>query len=411
MSLSSKQNMRRFALPLTLIAVVWLGMIMLDWSMRFAWFHWERTIVSTPSQAIYMGDSPPLSVREIATRKGGDLSGMLGGSRGAGEYEVEHPGCTTYSDEYGLPNIPPTTGVNYRVALVGDSFMVQGSGTSNFLGGRLSRLLGEPVYTIAQAGRGPARPFSGALLHPYFRMQPPQLVILGVPERDATGYIFTSMAYQTLRNLQATNSRSLSEGTRVLWSQLAPAQLGKSLPNTSIMAQAMRRVWTRLRGIVGSARRADVYVSNRAFAGFPMLFYRVNIEALFWLPETRNVEAARRAAQSIQSQALTPRGIDLVIVLIPEKEQVYREYVPLDAYPGGGDVWPSSVFDTLAPALAAEGIAVVNLLPVFREAAARGELIYWPDDTHWNEAGVQLASETIAHAIKAHTNQRALNTP
>lgn len=411
MSLPSKKILWPFAVPMALIACIWLGMLAVDWGMRFAWFHWERTIVSRPTQAIYMGDAEPLSVQTAPPGRGGDLANMLGSAKEAAEFSLERPGgYTTYTDEYGLPNIPPTTGINYRVLLVGDSFLVQGFGTSNFLGGRLSRLLDEPVYTIAQAGRGPARPFSGALLHPYFRAHAPPILILGVPERDATGYIFTSMAYQTLRNLRTNALDSAAENTRVLWSQLAPAQLGKSLPNTSIMAQVMRRGWARVRAVVGTASKADVYISDRLLDGAHLLFYRVNIESLFWSEATRNVEAARRAARTLQREVIVPRGVQWVIVLIPEKEQVYREYVPARAYPKD-EAWPPSVFDTLAPALESEGITVVNLLPVFRGAAARGELIYWPDDTHWNEAGIQLAAETIAHAIENQSAQRARPVP
>ena len=42
---------------------------------------------------------------------------------------------------------------------------------------------------------------------------------------------------------------------------------------------------------------------------------------------------------------------------------------------------------------------VVNLMPVFQEATARGEQLYWRDDTHWNDAGIRLAAEELWRVV------------
>lgn len=44
----------------------------------------------------------------------------------------------------------------------------------------------------------------------------------------------------------------------------------------------------------------------------------------------------------------------------------------------------------------------VDLLPVFEEAVARGELLYYPYDTHWNQDGHALAAQTVAEYMRAH---------
>ncbi len=42
----------------------------------------------------------------------------------------------------------------------------------------------------------------------------------------------------------------------------------------------------------------------------------------------------------------------------------------------------------------------IDLLPAFQEAVRRGELLYYPFDTHWNQAGHDLAARIIASAMK-----------
>ncbi len=46
------------------------------------------------------------------------------------------------------------------------------------------------------------------------------------------------------------------------------------------------------------------------------------------------------------------------------------------------------------------GWAFIDLLPAFEDAVARGELLYYPYDTHWNQAGHRLAGEVIAQALQ-----------
>jgi hypothetical protein len=43
----------------------------------------------------------------------------------------------------------------------------------------------------------------------------------------------------------------------------------------------------------------------------------------------------------------------------------------------------------------AQGIATLDLTPVFQEHAAQGEQLYFRFDAHWNNAGHTLAAQTI----------------
>lgn len=120
------------------------------------------------------------------------------------------------------------------------------------------------------------------------------------------------------------------------------------------------------------------------------------------------------------------------LVFIPTKEQLYFPYV----HPGarqflravnqrpslGKDDWlgyieaPISEDDEAAffeslygqrDAMkklveAQSGWLFIDLLPTFEEAVARGDLLYYPYDTHWNQAGHDLAAQVIADALRAH---------
>jgi len=51
-----------------------------------------------------------------------------------------------------------------------------------------------------------------------------------------------------------------------------------------------------------------------------------------------------------------------------------------------------------------QGIPFLDLTPAFQQAAARGELLYYDYDTHWNQSGHDLAGKTIAQYLKQNPN-------
>ncbi|MCU0497541.1 MAG: hypothetical protein MUF87_09345 [Anaerolineae bacterium] len=44
----------------------------------------------------------------------------------------------------------------------------------------------------------------------------------------------------------------------------------------------------------------------------------------------------------------------------------------------------------------------IDLMPAFERAVAEGQLLYYPYDSHWNQAGHDLAGRVIAEALRAH---------
>ncbi|HMP74725.1 MAG TPA: hypothetical protein PKE12_00370 [Kiritimatiellia bacterium] len=385
-------------LPLALLAVVWLGLGTLDWVMRLHWFQWHRGFIARPAKPHFMGDRVPLSTQVVSAVSGGDLSRLIGISAVQSQYAHPRPGSyALVSDEFGFLNQPPTMDRAYPVVLTGDSFLLQGAGMENLPGARVERLLEVPVYTIAYAGRGPAYAMTRALDHPNFRERHPRVLVWCVPERDATAHIFDSAAFDVMsfvyRADAAEHLRARRDGRRILWRNLAPDRLRASLPNTSILAQFMRRAWTHVAYALWGRISADVLIATAPVGDSTLLFYKQNELALRWPPAIRNVAGSVRAARHMNEDYFRPRGIHWVIALIPEKEQVYREVLP-------GALLPESALLELEAGLREANVPVVNLLHSFRAAALSGQLIFWPDDTHWNDAGMEIAARTLADELR-----------
>jgi SGNH hydrolase-like domain, acetyltransferase AlgX len=90
--------------------------------------------------------------------------------------------------------------------------------------------------------------------------------------------------------------------------------------------------------------------------------------------------------------------ISLLVVFAPEKFRVYRDYCtfrPDNACTGWRlDDLPTEIgrrVTALGP-----GIGFLDLTPALAAEAARGRLLYFPDDTHWSAEGHEVAGRTIA---------------
>ena len=220
----------------------------------------------------------------------------------------------------------------------------------------------------------------------------------GIVEREIGGGVFAGLTYH-LEHLQAagTNEVAPVAGRGFIWSSLLPATLKHSLPDSSAIAQFAAKVWNRARFAVFGQLTPEVAVATRPIAGGPMLFYAPAVHALKWTPAQRRVFQVADVLGQLD-QVCRERGMRLAIVLIPDKEQVYKNYLPASLNSDESPI-PESCLVELEGDLRERGIPVVNLLPAFAERAARGELLYWRDDTHWNTEAIRLAAQEAAGII------------
>lgn len=94
-----------------------------------------------------------------------------------------------------------------------------------------------------------------------------------------------------------------------------------------------------------------------------------------------------------------------VLMFIPTKAHIYAEY----STELSGTNWTSirkqqiAAKDNVRNAITGVAnelqIHMLDLTPVFETSARKGEMLYYPFDTHWNQAGRQAAAEAVAKAL------------
>jgi alginate O-acetyltransferase complex protein AlgJ len=99
----------------------------------------------------------------------------------------------------------------------------------------------------------------------------------------------------------------------------------------------------------------------------------------------------RVALLSLASQKLQQQGVSLVIALVPDKARVYAQHLTTGHYPAYNQARYSDALLGFQKA----GVVAVDLLTPLRQAAMTTE-VYYRTDTHWNQAGAQVAAQALA---------------
>lgn len=100
--------------------------------------------------------------------------------------------------------------------------------------------------------------------------------------------------------------------------------------------------------------------------------------------------------------AARQQNAELVVLLFPSKEQVYWPIVSTLVEDAAAFKvnWPH---DEVRAWCEANGVAYLDLTPVFAGEAAQGKQLYYRFDAHWNEAGHELAAQTIRRYLAENT--------
>ena len=148
------------------ILIVWSVLTGVDWYFRFAHYQWgdqfklEKWLaraqkLNTVDTAVHDPDEQDESREEyVAPQMGGGLSRLLQVSSLRKPFEQARPAYSLSYDRLHYLNAFEYD-TNVPIVVVGDSFMTCGGGMDQLFSTQLSRVVGQPVYNAAQAGRGP----------------------------------------------------------------------------------------------------------------------------------------------------------------------------------------------------------------------------------------------------------------
>ena len=103
-------------------------------------------------------------------------------------------------------------------------------------------------------------------------------------------------------------------------------------------------------------------------------------------------------------RAFKKRGINLILVPVPNRTVKYANYVNMSRY---YNIKFSSAeyitnWNKMVDQISNLGVNVINILPDIEnyKTGIRGEALYYPRDHHWTTSGAESSSQTVALAIK-----------
>jgi hypothetical protein len=354
---------------------------------RFAFRCWEVLINQDPtkSSAVFRPNAG-----HVAWRSYGDLAAMAN-LRNLREYRPE----IFTSDELGFRNPPASCRLGPPEALLVGSSFSAGSGVADdqTLSARLRVHTGKRVYNAAGFGmdisrvRALARHFGmrrGLVVYEYlerYDVPPPpggptEPELAGI-RRDAAGGIPAAAGGGLWDRWSAAADK---------WTQYSPLQI--------VARRACQRVQN---DRLLPNPFARIVQARTLRDGSRQLFIPTDVENA---RRDRPVDHAAAYFAGVAAE-LRKEDLDLLVVLVPDKYSVYQPLVRDEQEAAAA---PSRYLDRVEAQARAAGVPVVNLTAAFcREAEAglaRGQYLYWRDDTHWNPYGIDVAAREIDRVWK-----------
>lgn len=351
---------------LPFLAAFWVELFLLPIDF-FTFRPWE-TLVVQDSYNILEGPFYP-NMTLVKTEEGGDL-------KPPSACAVIKKDLVWQTDAYGYRKAA-SSAHPYPVILIGDS-NAAGSGLSqsHLLSEVLEKSLGKSVYPLAPAHA------KNIFRHGLLKQHKPEVVILEAIERHILPGHFPIPS--------KADFQSLSLRDKIIWTvRLNPVVQSAAIKLDRVFkANMIHYVKARI-----NSRQAHT-AGNAAGSSCPMLFLQ-GASANREIPDIvlhKTVHDIRRL-----SDFFTGKGIRFVFLPIPNKENIYHQYLGT----------PKPVFlQKLILELRQAGVEVADTQKAFDEITARtSRPLYHRDDTHWNPAGVEAASrlvEDILHRPSPH---------
>jgi alginate O-acetyltransferase complex protein AlgJ len=260
---------------------------------------------------------------------------------------------------------------HFDIVVVGDSFTVGSSLTQNdILSEVIARNTGETVYPLAPAS------MTTFQFDPRFVQNPPDVVILQFAER----------------NLEPHKICPLSSAETV-----------------SGQAQLPEPGYQQMQVYTDRLVRTPLYVTQYALASYRRLGIEHNLivdpsSHMLFLQSSiamSPMEQLDTVAEEFQAcnRWLNERGITLIVLPIPDKENIYYDLIPSRYRTSDQNYDRSQYMHALIQMLKDREIKVADTQTAYEQQRANGLQLYQQDDTHWNPDGVRIAAELIVEIL------------
>ena len=356
------------------------------------------TSLGSPVSPLPRGRRGPGKWPDAATKHGGGgrrggLTDFLPNALLRRPYEEWHEAFVIQRDAEGYAQEQGSVVRKIRATVVGDSFLL--TGNRHLFSRELEEASG---VGVRNRGRSAAGPFLE--LQQYIRNMSREsrssVVVWEIAGREAGASLFLRQPYDSwFQSGGKPSSPGEIHGVhrgRMHWEALAPRVLDRRLPNTSALSLFARKLWSCIRlEAFGKWPPEILGVPEGRFG--PTLFYGENLKILPQLTIEAQGEGVLSVIEGIAKE-FRERGTELVVLLVPEKEQVWVDDLPGELR--GGIEASADLLGWLEREGRKRGIRVVNPLETFRRMTREGIALYWRGDTHWNGEGMRAAAELTA---------------
>lgn len=301
--------------------------------------------------------------------------------------------CTRDTDFMGYLDSGKALAIQRRALqttwIVGASFATAGSRSEMSLGARLEARGIPRVLNRAWPGGGPVYGFQHLLSDKGPKLEAGQRVVWTLVQREIRASQFKSLD-------RAIDGPRISPPTRRKFVRRLRVYLEQTSAPRRFAREHNRFIVPARLDLGSTSRVQPARLSN----GAPILFLDREVESSLrdW-----NAAGGERIAGVIERahRLLETRGVELLVVLIPDRFAVYRDHIAVDDR-GLTALDPPAerVPARLARELDARGVETIDLYATLHAHALSDPLPFRLDDTHWSDRGIDLAAEAIAERLR-----------
>ena len=382
-----------------------------------AWDYCHRVTTYSGSTLMFPWEAPPPYHMSDSTRRQeqgwGDLLTMAGLPYFDRQFPELERTLTINSDAEGFRQIDGVDWLGADVLVAGSSFFGVGSTNADIFASRLAdHLEGVAVADVSLPGRGPMTAVLQVLTKKSTETAPPRVLLWGIVQRGLEANLFNPIARQintdgTLTSRSSNKARLQIAINFLRWNTRVDSYLTAS----SIVRQRATSLNPYLPPmLLDHGRTSSVYMAELELDGTtrPMLFLNSSVTSSNRSLEARGKERLLRAFELVNARCQR-LGIELLVVVVPDKYEMYRDVVQFVSKPAGyfrihqGE----RAAATLAKELNSIGVSCVDLYPALRTAQDESSdtLLYRRADTHWNDKGIQVGAAGVLESVRELLNQ------